>query len=210
MVALDKQFFHHHGTKPRSRGRWRDESWQTGKFPGRRTADLLSARSHRDTSYSSNTSCANEIIYCGYRLDPESQVYYVRNRTYNAVLGRWAQRDPIGYDGGINLYQYVEPSPVGKVDPSGELTIGAVIKWFIATYRQAVPGGEFVDATYAVPSIMRLWLNKEAANRMIYDLDHCIAWEKDPLYKGLLNMSQGQPLTPAEHGAVQDMLEQRK
>ena len=82
-------------------------------------ADILSARSHRDTSNSSNTSCANEIIYCGYRLDSESQLYYVRNRTYNAVLGRWIQRDPIGYDGGINLYQVVGSGPVGAVDPNG-------------------------------------------------------------------------------------------
>ncbi len=119
MVALDKQFFHHHGTKPQGRGRWRDETWQTGKTPGRRTADILFARSHRDTSNSSNTSCANEIIYCGHRFDAETQLYYVRNRTYNAVLGRWIQRDPIGYSGGINLYGYVESSPAGKVDPLG-------------------------------------------------------------------------------------------
>ena len=119
MVALDKQFFHHHGTKPQGRGRWRDESWKAGKTPGRRTADILSARRPRDTSISSNTSCANEIIYCGYRLDPESQLYYVRNRTYNPVLGRWIQRDPIGYNGGINLYGYVESGPASYNDPAG-------------------------------------------------------------------------------------------
>ncbi len=62
---------------------------------------------------------ANEIIFCGYRFDPEAQLYYVRNRTYNPALGRWIQRDPIGYDGGINLYGYVESSPVGNVDASG-------------------------------------------------------------------------------------------
>ena len=119
MVALDKQFFRHHGSKPRSRGRWRDESWQAGKTPGRRAADILSARRHRDTSNSSNTSCANEIIYCGYRFDTDTKLSYVRNRTYNPVLGRWIQRDPIGYDGGINLYQVVGSGPVENVDPSG-------------------------------------------------------------------------------------------
>ena len=70
----------------------------------------------------SNISCANEIIYCGYRSDPESQLYYVRNRTYNPVLGRWIQRDPIGYQGGINLYGYVESSPIGSVDALGLVT----------------------------------------------------------------------------------------
>ena len=61
---------------------------------------------------------ANEIIFCGYRFDPETQLYYVRNRTYNPALGRWIQRDPIGYAGGVNLYGYAESAPVGKVDSS--------------------------------------------------------------------------------------------
>ncbi len=30
--------------------------------------------------------------------DPETQLYYVRNRMYNPALGRWVQRDPIGTD----------------------------------------------------------------------------------------------------------------
>ena len=61
----------------------------------------------------------NEIIFCGYRFDPESRLYYVRNRTYAPTLGRWLQRDPIGYAGGINLYEYVGGRPVAAMDPSG-------------------------------------------------------------------------------------------
>lgn len=48
-----------------------------------------------DSAIQSNYG-ANEIIFCGYRFDPESQLYYVRNRTYSPPLGRWVQRDPIG------------------------------------------------------------------------------------------------------------------
>jgi RHS repeat-associated protein len=54
------------------------------------------------------------------RNDPETQLYYVRNRIYNPALGRWGQRDPIGYSGGINLHEYVMSDPLGNVDPSGE------------------------------------------------------------------------------------------
>ena len=85
----------------------------------RRTADILSARRPRDTSNFSNTSCANERNYCGYRSDPESQLYDVRNRTYNPALGRWIQRDPIGYQGGINLYEYVGGGAAGGSDSTG-------------------------------------------------------------------------------------------
>ena len=62
---------------------------------------------------------ANDIIYCGYRYDAETENYYVRNRYYSPTLGRWLTRDPIGYRGGINLYGYVDSSPVGNVDAEG-------------------------------------------------------------------------------------------
>ncbi len=62
---------------------------------------------------------ANGVIYCGYRYDAETENYYVRNRYYSPTLGRWVTRDPIGYEGGINLYGYVESSPVGALDKYG-------------------------------------------------------------------------------------------
>ncbi len=75
---------------------------------------------------------ANDIIYCGYpdnnRVstdigtglnDPESEQYYVRNRTYNPVLGRWIQRDPIGYAGGVNLFEYAAGRSTVVMDPGG-------------------------------------------------------------------------------------------
>ena len=40
----------------------------------------------------------------------------------------WLSRDPIGEDGGVNLYQYVYDNPLGWIDPeglSGELTINS-------------------------------------------------------------------------------------
>ncbi len=61
---------------------------------------------------------ANSVIYCGYRYDTETENYYVRNRYYSPVLGRWTTRDPIGHEGGVNVYGYVG-GPVGSLDPSG-------------------------------------------------------------------------------------------
>ncbi len=62
---------------------------------------------------------ANEVIYCGYRFDPETELYYVRARTYNPTLGRWIQRDPIGFAGGVNLYEYVGGRAVVGLDAMG-------------------------------------------------------------------------------------------
>ncbi len=82
------------------------------------TAPDSSSNWWSDAAVQSNYG-ANEIIYCGYRHDSESGLYYVRNRTYNPVLGRWIQRDPIGYAGGINLYEYVLARPTIGQDPQG-------------------------------------------------------------------------------------------
>ena len=62
----------------------------------------------------------NEILYCGYRHDPETNLYHVRHRYYHPTLGRWTTRDPIGYRDGMNLYQYVGSRPTGYVDASGQ------------------------------------------------------------------------------------------
>jgi len=62
---------------------------------------------------------ANEILFCGYRLDAETSLYHVRHRMYHPTLGRWLQRDPLGYVDGMSLYAYCGNSPESVTDPMG-------------------------------------------------------------------------------------------
>jgi RHS repeat-associated protein len=55
----------------------------------------------------------------GYYTDWETGLQLCGHRYYDAAAGRWINRDPIGYGGGINLYGYVGNNPVNLADPTG-------------------------------------------------------------------------------------------
>ncbi|MDN3222573.1 RHS repeat-associated core domain-containing protein [Pseudomonas nunensis] len=60
----------------------------------------------------------NPIRFQGQYHDHETGLHYNRHRYYDPGVGRFVSRDPIGYAGGINFYQYAI-SPTQWVDPSG-------------------------------------------------------------------------------------------
>ncbi|WP_425395007.1 RHS repeat-associated core domain-containing protein [Aeoliella sp.] len=76
-----------------------------------------------DFTVKSTGFISNEFLYTGRRLDPETGLQYSRYRYYHAQLGRWINRDPIGYFGSKwNLYEYVGGMPTRYVDPTGRIT----------------------------------------------------------------------------------------
>jgi RHS repeat-associated protein len=57
--------------------------------------------------------------YTGQIWLSELGMYHYKGRVYSPYLGRFLQTDPIGYQGGINLYAYVEDEPLNRTDPTG-------------------------------------------------------------------------------------------
>jgi RHS repeat-associated protein len=74
---------------------------------------------------SSTEAVANSFEYVGQWgvTDEGNGLDFMRARFYSAGEGRFVQTDPIGINGGINLYEYVSNSPVNLTDQSG-LTFG--------------------------------------------------------------------------------------
>jgi len=61
----------------------------------------------------------NPFRFPGQYYDQETGLHYNWNRYYDPKTGRYLTPDPIGLEGGMNLFIYADNSPVVNVDPSG-------------------------------------------------------------------------------------------
>jgi len=66
-----------------------------------------------------NSAIGNSIGYQGREWDKESGLWNFRNRMYSPQLGRFLQRDPSGYQDGINLYAFERNNPLRYLDAMG-------------------------------------------------------------------------------------------
>ena len=67
-----------------------------------------------------NDICTDSRVH--YR-NAENRAPVTRNHRSAPTLGRWPTRDPIGYRREINLFGFVNSSPVGMEDPEGTVAI---------------------------------------------------------------------------------------
>jgi RHS repeat-associated protein len=82
-------------------------------------------------------------------------------REYDPEIGRWVERDPIGFAGGTTgLYEYCYGAPVGLVDVSGAKPGDAYATpndsasdALLEINPQSIAGGiEYVGLVYALPN----------------------------------------------------------
>jgi RHS repeat-associated protein len=83
----------------------------------------------------------NPFRFPGQYYDPETGLHYNYFRYYNPQTGRYITPDPIGLEGGINLFTYVGNNPVNRIDPKGLDWIDC-IECFYYMYSCAKAGTE--------------------------------------------------------------------
>jgi len=70
--------------------------------------------------FGESATTSGTFRFTGARIDAETNgLYDFRARIYSPALGRFLQTDPIGTNGGPNLYAYVYNDPLNLIDPYG-------------------------------------------------------------------------------------------
>ncbi len=116
---------------------WRDASAGTNYFYGRdhlgSVREVVNASSSVLTRYGYDAygrgsklsgTVDSDFQYTGHYAHSPSGLFLAPYRAYDAELGRWISRDPLGEGGGINLYGYVSNDPINWIDPLGLWTVG--------------------------------------------------------------------------------------
>lgn len=77
--------------------------------------------------YGNRTKLAGDVDadmgYAGLFQHGPSGLALAVYRAYDPTRGRWLNRDPIGERGGLNLYGYVDATPLVRTDPNGLMSI---------------------------------------------------------------------------------------
>ncbi|AMB86381.1 hypothetical protein AWM79_14145 [Pseudomonas agarici] len=105
------------------------------------------------------------LRFQGQYLDRETGLHYNTFRFYDPDVGRFTTPDPIGLEGGVNLYQYA-PNPMGWIDPWG-LTGDRYPSWMPT--RQGYQRHHIVPYEFRNhPFLQRTNSNINGATNMIY------------------------------------------
>jgi RHS repeat-associated protein len=82
-------------------------------------AGSVTSQTAYDSFGNATSSLPTRYGYTGRELDEYTGLYYYRARFYDSQIGRFISEDPIGFEGGLNWYAYVENNPINLIDPEG-------------------------------------------------------------------------------------------
>jgi RHS repeat-associated protein len=147
----------------------------------------------------SGTTLQLNLRFPGQYHDRETGTHYNYYRDYNPITGRYLQSDPIGLDGGLNLYLYAKGNPGRFVDFLGltwtdinsafATAILMTLGWYhprhVQTWSQAGKAGktEYFSDIIFVDSRHLECLNDGEAGELLITIIHEIAHHNQNYFK---------------------------
>ena len=101
------------------------------------------------------------LRFPGQYFDKETNNHYNYFRDYDSSIGRYVQSDPIGLNGGLNTFAYVDSDPVGAFDREGLTKVtpprptpnwASMLEQWKKTPQQSVPKKEIPKIKDDAPS----------------------------------------------------------
>ena len=97
-------------------------------------------------------SQAFSFRYMTKRWDPVLGLYDFGERWYSVALKQWINRDPLGEDGGMNLYAFCNNDPVNSFDPNGCIPLDTI--WDLANVAYDICVGDKVSLATDVAALL--------------------------------------------------------
>jgi RHS repeat-associated protein len=126
----------------------------------------------------SNSGFTDRYLFTARELDSATGLQYNRARYYDATIGKWTQRDPIGFEAeDVNLYRFVANSPGNSTDTTGTDAISTQLSFVdiqivhlqiditnrqntLDAFRKAVPNPDRDELKYFIRHLEELDLLK--------------------------------------------------
>ena len=150
--------FHNGSTMPHEAARsgWPGIGLQNNQTHFRRLSSLPLTvdRVSGAATVSPASTLVNNLRLPGQFFDSETGFHYNWHRYYEPGLGRYLTPDPIGLDGGVNLYVYLNGNPVNDTDISGLGPIDKFVKCANKAAAQATNFAQSDDLRHCYASCM--------------------------------------------------------
>jgi len=123
-------------------------------------------------------------LFTGERYDPDTNLYYLRNRWYSPTLKRFLTPDPLTPFSNLS-YTYCNADPINKVDREGwytiiEISISALIQGFLRTiyFSYLRVAGQHAIDKYAVSYSLYFLQNLPPENDKLTIILHGVAFHR--------------------------------
>ncbi|WP_157265855.1 RHS repeat-associated core domain-containing protein [Thiobacillus thioparus] len=122
------------------------------------------------------STVTNNLRLPGQYYDRETGLHYNYARDYDPTTGRYIEADPIGLDGGMNLYGYANQNPLLFTDPTGtiaiadDVIIGGVI---IAGAAISSPAGQKAISD-TITAVKKFCERSDDCEKLYADIDRLV------------------------------------